>query len=259
MKKQKIIKAIVWVFILGFVVGIISLLQRQRDAMLCDTFMINVSSKNSPTFLTKKDVSEILDARDIVPGTKKVGDLNLDEIESVLCQNPLIHNAEVSLSFLGELKIHVIEKQPIAQVFSLHDDSYFICDDNSLMPFYLGGNSRVPIVNGYIQTTYKKNLGLIFQDTLLKELVPILTLVKEIQKSSLLQAQIEQLYIKKNREIQLIPKVGNHIVEFGTPENYKRKLENLEVFYSKGISQVGWNKYRTISLKFDNQVVCTKN
>mgnify|MGYP000956836569 FL=1 len=41
-------------------------------------------------------------------------------------------------------------------------------------------------------------------------------------------------------------------------ENYKKKFRNLRAFYLQGLNNVGWNKYEKISLRFDNQVICTK-
>jgi hypothetical protein len=30
------------------------------------------------------------------------------------------------------------------------------------------------------------------------------------------------------------------------------------VFYEKAIPEVGWNKYRTIDLEYDGQIICRK-
>jgi len=69
---------------------------------------------------------------------------------------------------------------------------------------------------------------------------------------------IEQLYINKKSEFELIPKIGNHTILFGDIKEMKDKFEKLIAFYKQGISKSGWNKYKTINLKFKNQVVCTK-
>ena len=79
-----------------------------------------------------------------------------------------------------------------------------------------------------------------------------------IQEDSFLQAQIEQIYINKSNEIELVPKVGRHLILFGDIDNMETKFENLIVFYEQGMKKAGWKKYKTINLKYSNQVICSK-
>jgi cell division protein FtsQ len=41
-------------------------------------------------------------------------------------------------------------------------------------------------------------------------------------------------------------------------EFLKLKLTRLEKFYRYGLSQAGWNKYSSINLEFDNQIICKR-
>ena len=59
-------------------------------------------------------------------------------------------------------------------------------------------------------------------------------------------------------EIQLVPRVGDHLLILGTADNVESKLERLMNFYEKGLDNVGWNKYRSVSVAYENQVVCKK-
>ena len=71
-------------------------------------------------------------------------------------------------------------------------------------------------------------------------------------------AQIEQIHVLPDRNIELVPRVGDHLVYLGKLENFENKLARLKEFYQKGLNQVGWNKYSRISLEFSNQIICTK-
>jgi cell division protein FtsQ len=97
-------------------------------------------------------------------------------------------------------------------------------------------------------------------DTIKKKLLidDIFTMAEFIRKDELWKAQIEQLYVNKDFEIELIPRVGNHRIVVGDATNIKAKLNKLKIFYSKGLSKTGWNEYSVINLKFANQVVCKK-
>lgn len=70
--------------------------------------------------------------------------------------------------------------------------------------------------------------------------------------------QIEQIHVTPTQELELVPRVGDHIVFLGKPKEIKDKLEKLKAFYVKALNKVGWNKYSRINLEFSNQIICTK-
>ena len=70
--------------------------------------------------------------------------------------------------------------------------------------------------------------------------------------------QIEQITVSSKDEVTLYPRVGNHTIVLGNTQNYKDKLDRMLLFYEKGLPKVGWNKYKTINLAFNGQIVCTK-
>lgn len=82
--------------------------------------------------------------------------------------------------------------------------------------------------------------------------------------------QIEQIHVLPDRGIELVPRVGNHIIYIGNPPEtnlidkreqaindfVNKKMNRLEKFYKYGLSQAGWNKYSYINIEFDNQIIC---
>ena len=70
--------------------------------------------------------------------------------------------------------------------------------------------------------------------------------------------QVEQLNVLSDGSVELVPRVGDHIVYLGQPVRVAKKLERLRKFYRYGLAQTGWNKYSRISVEFDNQIICKK-
>ena len=58
--------------------------------------------------------------------------------------------------------------------------------------------------------------------------------------------------------MELVPRVGDHIIYIGMPTGINRKLERMRKFYLYGLNKAGWNKYSYISVEFDNQIICKK-
>jgi cell division protein FtsQ len=69
---------------------------------------------------------------------------------------------------------------------------------------------------------------------------------------------VEQINVTASQELELVPRVGEHIIFLGKPGDYDQKFTRLEKFYKKALNEIGWNKYARISLEFDNQIICTK-
>ena len=68
----------------------------------------------------------------------------------------------------------------------------------------------------------------------------------------------DQIYRDAKGDLYLTPKLGNHLVQVGNVERLDDKFHNLIAFYTRGLPQVGWDKYSQVSVKYRGQVVCTK-
>lgn len=58
--------------------------------------------------------------------------------------------------------------------------------------------------------------------------------------------------------LRLVPRSGGFIIEFGTLKEAQEKLDKLQEFYDKGLSQLGWDRYKTIDVRYKKQVICTE-
>ena len=62
----------------------------------------------------------------------------------------------------------------------------------------------------------------------------------------------------EGKEIAMQVKVGDQVIELGDTTNLENKFADLLAFYRNGMPRAGWDAYSKISLKFKDQVVCTK-
>lgn len=117
-------------------------------------------------------------------------------------------------------------------------------EDGKVMPLSRKYTSRVMVATGNISKKFACN-----------ELYPF---VMTLKNDRFWNALIEQIVVTGTDEVNLIPKVGNFRIVLGRLENVDKKMENLRLFLQKGITLKGWNVYKEVNLKFDNQVVCVK-
>jgi len=67
--------------------------------------------------------------------------------------------------------------------------------------------------------------------------------------------QVGQVSITPEKELEIYPVIGNHVVRFGTPVNYKLKFDKLSRFYKQDLAKAGLNKYSVIDVRYEKQIV----
>ena len=95
-----------------------------------------------------------------------------------------------------------------------------------------------------------------------EDFLKLINFVKYIEKDSFWRAEIVQIVASTMSSgdlcLELIPRSGTHTVRLGTLDDVEQKLSNLLTFYENGLSKLGWDSFRTISVEYRGQVVCTK-
>lgn len=92
------------------------------------------------------------------------------------------------------------------------------------------------------------------------DFVNLTNFVSEVNNDAFWSAEIVQ-YVADTTytgdiSLRLIPRSGNFVIEFGTLNNSGAKLEKLRKFYDKGLSHMGWNRYKSVDVRYDKQIIC---
>ena len=95
-----------------------------------------------------------------------------------------------------------------------------------------------------------------------EDFLKLINFVKYIEKDSFWRAEVVQIIASTmssgDLRVDFVPRSGNHIVRLGTLDDVEQKLSNLLTFYENGLRNIGWDSFRTISVEYSGQVVCTK-
>ena len=67
------------------------------------------------------------------------------------------------------------------------------------------------------------------------------------------------------QEMELIPTIGEHVILFGKistvkniDEEIKQRFTNLKNLYIEGFRITGWDKYKSINLKYETRIPCER-
>lgn len=225
---------------------------------VCTKVNINIQDKMTNGFLDAKEIKKRLEAMDIYPLRKPLNKVNTRKIEEMLKRSPFVKSAECYKTQNGLVDINLTQRMPIVRIKSYTNEDYYIDDHNQIMP-NTKYTSDMIIATGYISKWYATRY--------------ISTLSRALMMNEMWRNQIEQINVLPDKGIELVPRVGNHIIYLGNlPETniiekrekeielfVNKKMTRLENFYKYGLSQAGWNKYSYINLEFDNQIICKKH
>lgn len=103
----------------------------------------------------------------------------------------------------------------------------------------------------------QKNLQKNYED-----FINLINFVKLIEDDDFWQAQIVEIVVSQSQNgslfLRLIPRAGSHTIIFGRIEDVEVKLDRLMRFYREGLDKEGWDRFRTIDVRFADRVVCSK-
>jgi cell division protein FtsQ len=191
---------------------------------------------------------------------KPAGEVSVEEIEKKVNVLHELRVAEVYMTIDQKLKVYVDQRDPIMRVMPEDGGDFFVDEDGVVVRKRNLYNPRLHIVGGNIRITSSMLEGVSVLDTAIKNTIlrDIYYLVDYIRDDDFWSAQIDQIYVDRDNEIDLIPRVGNHLIHLGTAENFEGKLKNLQAFYEDVLPDAGWNKYSLINLEFKDQIVCKR-
>ena len=230
------------------------------NAKPCGGIVIDIKDSSDFHFVTKRQLLNLAYGNSGRILGKPVKEVSVDEIESRINVLRELKKAEVYMTIDGTVHVYADQRNPIMRVMPDNGGDYFIDEEGIVVRRRNLYNPRLHIVGGNVNISSAMLNGVSVLDTSIKNsiLKDIYYLVNYINEDNFWSAQIDQIYVDSNDEIDLIPRVGNQLIHLGTIENLEGKLRNMEAFYDNVLPDVGWNKYSLINLEFKDQIVCKK-
>jgi cell division protein FtsQ len=255
MKKVKNI--LLFAFIVAYLVVILGLTTENSKNRVCREIKVQITDSLENGFLSSDDILEMANLYNKKLLGYPIGSINTEELETKIRQHPSVREVQIFKCVDGSLHIAVEQRRAILRIINQKRESYYLSEDGVLIPLSDKFTARILVANGFIAESYTpgqlNSLNDSGEESLLHKLF---LLANYIENDQFWKAQIEQIYVDRSGQIELIPRVGAHIIEFGYPDDIDTKFRKLYAFYKQGLDKVGWNKYETINLKYKDQIVC---
>ncbi|MBQ5896168.1 MAG: hypothetical protein IIW75_06345 [Bacteroidaceae bacterium] len=214
-----------------------------EDKDECRDLVINISGNRLGT-INNDEIINALKENNLYPKGKMMDSISCLEIKDFIMTMSMVKECQTYKTNNNTVKLKLVCREPVLKVYDKSGATYYVDSEGSRItdikkPLIL------PVASGEIND---KMIG--------RELKAIASVIKN---DPFWMAQIEQIYFNKGKEAVIVPRIGNHIIELGTVDKLKDKLSSIKIFYTDGLSIVGWDKYNKLNIKISNKVICTKN
>lgn len=235
--KWRILKILVTVVLFGFLLSFS--LKRFNNAKM-ENVSINMNQTKTPVyFVDEKDIKDLV--KQFNP-TKKIGDVKIPELEKKINEIPFVDSANVYMNLNGNLNVDIKQRIPVFRLNKNGKDFYV---DEKGVEFPISRNFSYPcmLVMGDVDASEYQELG---------------KLIEKIDKDDFSKKYF--IGIKKEKDnYNLLTSDGNYKVEIGDLENIDFKVKGFKTFVEKYLVYQNPNKYKKISVKYNNQIVTTLN
>ena len=240
---KKLLSTIVLILLAGYIVfATIAFCNKPAD-QVCKGIRLEMRDSLKTGYMTTTDVVSLLKQKGLDPTGRLLDEVSCRAIEKVLDEVPLIAQSECYKTIGGYVGVEVKCRRPILHVIANNGENYYIDEEGEVIE-KISKAVYLPVATGYITREFAKD--------------ELFALACYLQANDFWNAQIGQVHVTARKEIELVPRVGDHIIVLGRPNDYTGKFEKLYTFYEEGLGVLGWNKYSRINLDYSDQVIGTR-
>jgi len=248
----------------GVIVVLVLALQKEKQLTLSEP-LIELEIQDGMALLTKEELLGHLKFVRLYQANMKVEDLDIEAVEKFVNSLNEVEHAEVYKLIGNNWHIRAKIRRPIARIIPDQQAGFYMDNRGKLMALTPSYNAHVVTFTGLseFKTTEILKLDLINNDSLITntKLGDIYRISNYVCSSAFYNSQIVQIHYLPTDGFVLIPRVGNHEIIFGrakSEEAVVAKFDKLTTFYEEVIPFEGWDKYSSVNLKFEKQIVAKK-
>ena len=231
------------------VVGLVALLalavgtSRGKDREeRCKELVCKIVDKDKRLYVSEQELFTLLKQHNAYPVGEYLHRINLQHMENIIRQHPMVRTAECYTAEDGTARIRVTQRVPLLKVVTA-DEAYYIDTDRRKMPLRSSIHDTVPVAMGKV--------GFEMASTVLADFA------EWVQEDDYWRARIEAIDVRLPRQVCIKQNGKQEDLMIGDLMGYAGKLEKAEVFYRRTASMEK-PRYRTLDLRYQGQVVARR-
>ena len=258
---KKWMRILIWTAVLSGSLVLLSFVHSSNEKSVCWKVDIDISNSEKVLFvnesLLRQQINEEMGTLEETP----MESISIERIRDIVLRNSGVSSAIVHKTIDGRIHIDAEQRVPNCRILNADGSGFYLDQEGWIIPLSSRYTAHVPVFTG--ELTESTNVSCIEEIVALEQLDK--THLDEIHKAAnflnsnpFWLAQIDHIWVEKDGDFIMIPRVGNHEIIVGNVDDLEVKMKKLEAFYEQTVNKANLNKYETINLKFRDQVVCKR-
>lgn len=227
---------------------------KKKNESLCSSVQVSIIGVSNNFFVDKKDIlNAITHHAGGTPVGRPIGSFDLKAVEETLEKNIWVDEAKLFFDNNNVLQVKVYEREPVARVFTLHGETFYLDSTLKVLPLSDKYCARLPVFSSFPADSLNKiskNDSLLLRD--------VLNISMAINKDPFIMALIDQVDITPARTFEMVPKIGKNIIVFGDGTAIEDKFIRLKTFYKNILVKSGLDYYSVINVGYTGQIVAKR-
>jgi len=240
---KKILTVLIILVSLAYLTYAMAMFSGNSSEVKCKDIKVEIMDENENAYVKNTEILQLLDRNGVRLMGKKMGTIDYEALEKIVESHTIIERAECFASPSGIVCINVWQHLPVLRIIGPNGN------------FYVDSKGRKTGLSTHSAANVVVASGMIKDSLTIRDLYRMAVV---LQSEPAWDALVEQIFVEDNGEWILIPRAGDFEILFGMPVNMETKMKKASVFIRDYLPKMGWDRYSQISLKFDNQIICTK-
>ncbi|MBR4392333.1 MAG: hypothetical protein IKT08_09555 [Bacteroidales bacterium] len=188
-----------------------------------------------------------------------IASIDMMKIQKLLTSSPWIESASAYIGLNDTLIVTAKEHCPVLRVYNQKGQSVYVTEDGAVIPSSPIYTPRMIIASGrYDFPTGKSGSSLADSIYATSGISETLAIVMALRNDPFLSGNVGQIYKNANNEYELMVNNVSASVLLGDTCAVNHKLSRLHTLLEKYSGTETLNDYKTLDLRYKNQIVCTK-
>lgn len=227
---------------------------KERRLMTCDE--ISVEYSDDFRVVSPDDVKQYIARNYGAYVGQRLDSIRLDRIEEMLDTQSAVRKCQAFITDDRILHVRLIQRVPVVR-FRNGQEWYYADDKGNVFPLPSGYPAQLPIIDGNVPLAIPAGYkGQLMNENERRWMLGVIDMVQCMSKSKVWTGNISQIHVDTKGDLIMIPRQGQETFIFGSPFEAEAKLKKMGDYYKYIVPEKGKEFYRTINLKYDNQIIC---
>jgi cell division protein FtsQ len=257
MAKRKIAwkRIILSLMVLGVTVSLFTYIFSTNGDPVCKGIDVKIKDSEVARLIAPADIGRMIEQSKIAGKGKPLNDGVVKKTFRLVKSKSSVKDAVVYRTGDSILHVEIEQRMPVMRILTSAGSCY-LDSEGIAFPVSARYAYDVPLITGRMQLPAE---GKMLKDSVFAS--GLLTFVDYISKDPFWNAQIQQIDVDENKNVEFAVCSDSHLIRFGQIRGYEEKLDNLLTFYRKVnpyYREKGSAPYTVLDLRFSKQIVAVK-